>query len=115
MLQNEVFSLNCQGICDEKGLFIDVEVRWSGGVHDARIYANCGVNKKFISGEIPPVHEELVPGFALIPSLLLGDPAYPLLPSLMKEYSSCKNAKETNFNNTLRSTRNQIECASQQH
>ena len=90
-------------------------MRWSGGVHDARIYANCGVNKKFISGEIPPVHEELVPGFALIPSLLLGDPAYPLLPSLMKEYSSCKIAKETNFNNTLKSARNQIECASQQH
>ena len=22
------YSLNCQGICDEKGLFIDVEVRW---------------------------------------------------------------------------------------
>ena len=28
----------------------------------------------------------------------------------MKEYP-CKNAKETNFNNTLRSARNQIECA----
>ena len=105
------YSLNCQAICNEKGLFVDVEVRWPGSVHDARIYGNCGINKKFISRETPPVYEELVPGFALVPSLLLGDPAYPLLPNLMKEYPSCKNAKETNFNNTLRSARNQIECA----
>ena len=67
--------------------------------------------KKIISREIPPVYKELVPGFALVPSLLLGDLAYPLLPNLMKEYPSCKSAKETNFNHTLRSARNQIECA----
>ena len=67
--------------------------------------------KKIISREIPPVYKELVPGFALVSSLLLGDLAYPLLPNLMKEYPSCKSAKETNFNNTLRSARNQIECA----
>ena len=75
-------------------------MRWPGSVHDARIYANCSINKKFISRELLPVYEELVPGFALVSSLLLGDPEYPLLPNLMKEYSSWKNAKETNFNNT---------------
>ena len=105
------YSLNCQTICDEKGLFADVEVRWPGSEHDTRIYENCGINKKFISREILRVYEELVPGFALVPSLLRGDHAYPLLPNLMKEYPSCKNAKETNVNNTLRSARNQIECA----
>ena len=83
-------------------------MHWPGSVHDARIYANCGINKKFISRELLPVYEELVPGFALVPSLLLEDAEYFLLPNLMKEYSSCK---ETNFNNTLRSARNQIECA----
>ena len=61
--------------------------------------------------EIQPVYEELVPGFALVPSLMLGDPVYPLLLNLIKEYPSCENAKETNFSNTLRSARNQIECA----
>ena len=84
---------------------------WPGSVHDARIYANCGINKKFISREIPPVYEELVPGFGLVSSLLPEDPAYPLLPNLMKEYPPCKNDKESNLNNTLRSARDQIECA----
>ena len=88
------YSLNCQSICDEKGLFIDVEVRWPGSLHDTRICANCVINKKFISREIPPVYEELVPGFALVPSLLLGDPAYPLLPKLMKEYHYAKMLKK---------------------
>ena len=86
-------------------------MRWPDSVQDARIYANCGVNEKFISREVPPVYEELVPGFALVSSLLLGDPVKPLLPIVIKVYPSCKNAKETNFNNTLRSARNQIECA----
>ena len=76
------YSLNCQGICDKKGLFIDVEVRLPDSVYDARIYVNCGINRKLISREIPPVYEELVPEFALVPSLLLGEPAYPLLPNL---------------------------------
>ena len=69
------------------------------------------VFSQFSGHEIQPVYEELVPGFALVPSLMLGDPAYPLLLNLMKEYSSCENPKETNFNNTLRSARNKIECA----
>ena len=104
-------SLDWQGIYDEIGLFIHVEVRGPRSVHDTRIYANCIIKKKIISRKIPPVYEELVPGFTLVKSTLLGKPTYPLLPNLMKEYHSCKNAKETNFSNTLRSARNQIECA----
>lgn len=105
------YSLNCQAICDEKGIFVDVEVRWPGSVHDARVYANCNINKKFVSKEIASVKQELVPGYAPVPPFLLGDPAYPLLPNVMKEHSKCTNDKETTFNNRLRSARNQIECA----
>ena len=105
------YSLNCQAICNERGIFTDVEVRWPGSVHDARVYANCNINKKFISKEIASVYQEVVPGYSPVPPILLGDPAYPLLPNVMKEFSSCKNDKETTFNNHLRSARNQIECA----
>ena len=105
------YSLNCQAICDEKGLFIDVEVKWPGIVHDARIYANCGINKLFTSKALPLTYQELVPGYAPVMPFLLGDPAYPLLPNVMKEYPTCTTNTQVLFNNMLRTARNQIECA----
>ena len=105
------YSLNCQAICNENGTFIDVELKWPGSVHDARVYSNSNVNKRLVSGDIPNVYQELVPGFTPVPAVLIGDPAYPLLPNLMKEYSSCTEEKHVVFNNKLRSVRNQVECA----
>ena len=105
------YSLNCQAICDEKGVFLDVEVRWPGSVHDARVYANSNVNRKLQAKEIALPYKELVPGSAPVPPFLIGDPAYPLLPNVMKEFSVCRSDKEKLFNNCLRVTRNQIECA----
>ncbi|KAK0146967.1 putative nuclease HARBI1 [Merluccius polli] len=62
-------SLNVQAVCDYKFKFMDVVMKWPGSVHDAQ--------KKQIVDD-----EEAIPIF------LLGDPAYPLMPYLMKEYSS---------------------------
>ena len=45
-----------------------------------------------------------------MPPLLLGDLAYLLLPSLMKE-NNCVDTKHVIFNNKLTAARNQIECA----
>ena len=62
-------------------------------------------------GKLPTVHRSLIPGHDKIPSLLLADPAYTLLPYCMNEFTTCNTNDEVIFNNLLRSSRNQIECA----
>ena len=105
------YSLNVQAICNEKGLFTDVDFSWPGSVHDARVFANSDVNRKFQEKLLPAVYRELIPGRFPVPPILLGDPAYPLLSNLMKEHTHCSTNEEVVFNGMLRSARNQIECA----
>ena len=105
------YSLNVQAICDEKELFTDVDISWRGSLQDARVFANSGVNKKFQEKLLPGVYRELIPGHFPVSQVLLGDPAYPLLPNLMKDYTYCSSDEQVVFNQMLRSARNQIECA----
>lgn len=66
----------------------------------------------FSKGELPMLYKEILPGYDKVPVLLLGDPAYPLLPYCMKEYPNPRSNEEvTPLNNMLRSDRNPIECA----
>ena len=67
-------------ICDYRGIFIDVEIMWPGSVHDARVYANSQLNKHFTEKTLPMTYRSLLPCTDRIPPLILGDPAYPLLP-----------------------------------
>ena len=105
------YSLNVQGVCDSKGRFIDVDINWPGGTHDAKVFANSRINKAMREGKIPKLFRVLLPGRDKVPLLLLGDPAYPLLSHCMKEYSTCYSNEDVMFNTMLRSGRNQIECA----
>ena len=39
-------SLNVEAICDEKGVFMDVDCRWPGAAHDAKVFASSAINQR---------------------------------------------------------------------
>ena len=84
---------------------------WPGSVHDAKAFTNSSINKKLREDKLPITYQTPVAGRAKVPSYLIGDPAYPLLPFCMKEYKTCTSNEEVIFNNILRAARNPIECA----
>lgn len=79
------FSLNVQAICDSRGLFMDIDCRWPGSVHDAKVFANSSINKKMQDGSFPITYQSLIPGRTKIGSYLIADPAYPLTPYCLKK------------------------------
>ena len=105
------YTLNIQGVCDWKGLFLNVDIKWPGSVHDGRVFVNSRINRLLREERVPMCYKELLPGHEKIPVTLLGDPAYPLLPYCMKEFPNARSNEEVIFNNMLRSARNPIECA----
>ena len=97
-----------QVICDSQGRFIDVECKWSGRVHDAKAFANSTACKKLQSAKINQTSLNLLPGHDTLPNYIIGDLAYPLTPYCMKEYQTCVENRQVDFNNLLISARNQI-------
>ena len=104
-------SLNVQAVCDFRGMFMDVDCRWPGSVHDAKVFSNSEISKRLRDSTLPGTFQTVIPGFEKVPNYLIGDPAYPLLPHCMKEYETCDGNDKVVFNNLLRSARNPIECA----
>ena len=55
-------------------------------LHDSRIFCNSKINEMLRNGSIPSLPRVLVPDTDPVLICVLGDPAYPLLPYLMKEF-----------------------------
>lgn len=81
------YSIIVQGTVDYRGIFLDAYIGWPGKVHDARVFTNSSLYSKMSNGLLLPDWSiTLGSSSTLIPLLFLGDPAYPLLPWLMKPY-----------------------------
>ena len=83
------YTLNVQGVCDFKGQFIDVDIRWPGATHDAKVFSYSSINRILQQHTQPYLWRTILPGRGKAGLILLGDPAYPLLPHVMKEFASC--------------------------
>jgi hypothetical protein len=106
------YSLNVQAVCDYRYCFTDVVVKWPGSVHDARMFSNSKINHLFRQNENFKCLEQIVDDEDPVPVCILDDPAYPLLPFLMKDFPGGGNTvQQQYFGWRLSSARMVIECA----
>ncbi|XP_065891631.1 uncharacterized protein [Dysidea avara] len=84
------YSIIVQAVVDSQGRFIDVNIGWPGKVHDARVLANSTIYKKCNDGTYLPNWNRHI-NEVDVPLVILGDPAYPLLPWLMKPFADTGN------------------------
>ena len=81
-------SIILQTAANHEYRFWNINVGWPGRVHDARVFTNSELFEKAQVGTLLPSSPRLIHGDN-VPLLILTDPAYPLLPWLMKPYCKC--------------------------
>ena len=74
-----------QAVVDYRGLFIDAYIGWPGKVHDARVLVNSSLYQRATNGTFLPDWKRLI-SIVQVTLIILGGPAYPALPWLMKPY-----------------------------
>ena len=92
--------------------FWDINVGWPGSVHDTRVFANTDIYSRGQAGTLFPDWKRKIKDVE-IPILLVGDPAYPLLPWVMKPFSDTGqlSRQQIQFNYRLSRARNVVENA----
>jgi hypothetical protein len=104
-------SIVMQALMDYRYRFMDIYIGWPESVHDSRVLTNSDLFAKGQEGTLLPHLSRNINGCS-VPLVILGDPAYPLLPWLMKGYPEGNlNAKKRNFNYRLSRARFVVENA----
>ena len=80
------YSMIVQAVVDHNYLFRNICVGWPGSVHDARVFANSLLYRKVTNGQLLQ-GSTLRFGSHEIPTLLVGDSAYPIQSWLMKPFA----------------------------
>ena len=92
-------------------VYVNLFGLWPGSIHYTWMFGDSALSGMFRDGTIPKCERIIVEGGPAVPVCILGDPAYPLLPILMKEFSKVrKNSSERFFGQRLSSARMVIEC-----
>ena len=93
-------SILMQAVVDCNYIFRDVVIGWPGSVHDARVLSNSTIFEKGNENCLFPADlSEEICGEDVSP-VIVGDPAYPLLPWLLKGYpghNATKNQRLFNY------------------
>ena len=85
------YSIIMQAVVDHTGLFLNAYIGWPGKVHDSRVFVNSSLYCKGMNGTLLPDWKRQISGVQ-VPLVLLGNPAYPALPWLMKLYPENANS-----------------------
>ena len=79
------YSIILHALVDHKYRFMNLSVRYPGRAHDARALANSVVFQKVQAGNLHSDWKKSICGTDVL-LVIVDDPAYPLLPWLMKPY-----------------------------
>ncbi|XP_043092070.1 putative nuclease HARBI1 [Puntigrus tetrazona] len=93
--RKSVHSINVQVICEATQIITNVEAKWPGFVHDAKIFRESSLCQAFQQGQYN--------------GYLLVDRGYPCLPCLMTPYPEPEPGPQTRFNLAHSRTRAEVE------
>ncbi|XP_011883587.1 PREDICTED: putative nuclease HARBI1 [Vollenhovia emeryi] len=88
--------------------FRNICIRHPGSTHDAAVFKDSSLYRDALN--VIPQDTRNINGVA-VPYLIVGDPAYPLLPWLLKGYPGSVTAEQESFNVHLNSARVTVEMA----
>ncbi|XP_053218796.1 uncharacterized protein LOC128400548 isoform X2 [Podarcis raffonei] len=94
------YSMALQALVDHQGKFTHLSAGWPGKTHEAKIFNKSTLFSKGQEGTLFALGPMDINGVS-VPRVILGGPAYPLLPWLMVPYTEDLDSAKEAFNTTL--------------